>query len=501
MKRVLIANRGEIAVRIGRTCRALGLETVAVASEVDATAAHVRAADACVVVGPAAATESYLIAERILQAAKDTGADAVHPGYGFLSENESFARAVVDAGLIWIGPSPEAISSMGDKQTARRVMEAAGVPVVPGAELGGDLDGAAAEADKIGYPVLVKASAGGGGKGMRAVRDPADLTEAIQSCQREAASAFGSDVVYLEKLLERPRHVEVQVFGDSHGNVVHLYERECSIQRRHQKVLEECPSPGIDDALRARMCEAAVAAARAVDYVGAGTVEFLVDQEGGFYFLEMNTRLQVEHPVTESVLGLDLVAMQLAVARGEALGITQADVSIRGHAIEVRLYAEDPSREFLPSIGTLLSYRPPEGPGVRHDGGVEQGDEVTPFYDPMLAKLITWGEDRDEAIGRMAAALSSWTVHGVVTNLGFLRRIVAHEAFQSGDTHTGFVDAYVADGEPLGDAPLETILAALAVAEELGLGAAAPGSAGGRADGRERALSPFETVGPWRGIS
>ncbi len=499
MKRVLIANRGEIAVRIGRSCRASGLETVAVASEVDASAAHVRAADACVMVGPPAAAESYLVAEKILQAALDTGADAVHPGYGFLSENEAFARAVTEAGLIWIGPSPEAIASMGDKQTARRVMQAAGVPVVPGAELGGELAEAASLAEEIGYPVLVKASAGGGGKGMRAVHNPAHLAEAISSCQREAASAFGSDVVYLEKLLERPRHVEVQVFGDQHGNVIHLFERECSIQRRHQKVLEECPSPGISAELRSRMCEAAVAAARAVDYVGAGTVEFLVDQDGGFYFLEMNTRLQVEHPVTESVLGLDLVAMQLSVARGEPLGLAQEDVEIRGHAVEVRLYAEDPSRGFLPSIGTLLRYRPPEGPGVRHDGGVEEGDEVTPFYDPMLAKLITWGSDREAAIGRLDAALRAWTVHGVVTNLGFLRRVVAHEAFHEGETHTGFVDAYVADGEPLGDAPIETILAAVAVAEELGLGARAgqPGSS----DARLRPPSPFETLGPWRGIA
>ena len=501
MKRVLIANRGEIAVRIGRTCRALGIETVAVASEADASAAHVRSADACVIVGPPAATESYLLTEKILQAAIDTEADAVHPGYGFLSENGEFARAVVAAGLTWIGPSPEAIASMGDKQTARRVMEAAGVPVVPGAELGDDMSLAATHAQEIGYPVLVKASAGGGGKGMRAVHDPGDLQEAIISCQREAASAFGSDVVYLEKLLERPRHVEVQVFGDSHGNVIHLFERECSIQRRHQKVLEECPSPGIDGALRTQMCEAAVAAAQAVDYVGAGTVEFLVGQDGGFYFLEMNTRLQVEHPVTESVLGLDLVAMQLSVARGEPLGLTQEDVVIRGHAVEVRLYAEDPSRGFLPSIGTLLAYRAPEGPGVRHDGGVEEGDTVSPYYDPMLAKLITWGTDRDAAMGRMAAALRSWTIHGVVTNLGFLRRVVAHEAFRSGDTPTGFVDAHVADGEPLGDAPIETILAALAVAEELGLGGATSPSSTGSGGGRERPVTPFETVGPWRGIS
>lgn len=499
MKRVLIANRGEIAVRIGKTCRALGIETVAVASEADAAAAHVRSADACVVVGPPAATESYLLADKILQAAVATGADAVHPGYGFLSENGDFARAVVAAGLTWIGPSPEAIASMGDKQTARRVMEAAGVPVVPGAELSDDISGAASRAEEIGYPVLVKASAGGGGKGMRAVHDPSDLEEAIGSCKREAASAFGSDVVYLEKLLERPRHVEVQVFGDSHGNVVHLFERECSIQRRHQKVLEECPSPGIDEALRSRMCAAAVAAARAVDYLGAGTVEFLVGQDGGFYFLEMNTRLQVEHPVTESVLGLDLVAMQIAVARGEPLGLAQEDVALRGHAIEVRLYAEDPSRGFLPSTGTLLAYRAPEGPGVRHDGGVEEGDEVAPYYDPMLAKLITWGSDRDAAIGRMAAALGSWTVHGVVTNLGFLRRVVAHAAFRAGDTHTGFVEAHVADGEPLGDAPMETILAALAVAEELGIGGGPSASAGG--PGRARPASPFETVGPWRGIT
>jgi acetyl-CoA carboxylase biotin carboxylase subunit len=498
LRRVLIANRGEIAVRVGRTCKALGIETVAVASEADQAAAHVRCATASVVLGPASADESYLDVEKVLAAAKATGADAIHPGYGFLSENAGFARAVAEAGLLWIGPSPEAIETMGDKQTARTIMATAGVPVVPGAELDGSATGAASAAKALGYPVLVKASAGGGGKGMRAVHTPDALDEAIAGCRREAASAFGDDTVYLEKLLERPRHVEVQIFGDAHGNVVHLFDRECSIQRRHQKVVEESPSPGVDAALRQSMCEAAVAAARAVDYVGAGTVEFLVDPDGSFYFLEMNTRLQVEHAVTEAVLGLDLVALQIAVARGEALPFEQDDVAVRGHAIEVRLYAEDPQRDFLPSTGTLIRYRPPEGPGVRHDGGFAEGDEVSPYYDPMLAKLITWGVDRQAAMGRMAAALETWTVHGVVTNLGLLRRIVSHEAFCAGETHTGFIEEHLADGEPLGDPPVEAILAALAVAEVLGIGARAAGP-----NGRSGPVdpAPFTTLGPWRGVS
>jgi acetyl-CoA carboxylase biotin carboxylase subunit len=497
LKRVLIANRGEIAVRISRTCKALGLETVAVASEADRVAAHVRSADVSVVIGPPEASESYLDAGKVLAAARETGADAIHPGYGFLSENAAFARAVVEAGLLWIGPTPEAIESMGDKQTARAVMAAAGVPVVPGAALQGTSSDAASAAQALGYPVLVKASAGGGGKGMRAVPGPEALDEAIAGCRREAGSAFGDDTVYLEKLLERPRHVEVQIFGDTHGKVIHLFDRECSIQRRHQKVVEESPSPGVDAALRQSMCQAAVAAAQAVRYVGAGTVEFLVDQDGSFYFLEMNTRLQVEHAVTEAVLGLDLVAMQIAVARGDALALGQEDVQVRGHAIEVRLYAEDPQQNFLPSTGTLLRYRPPEGPGVRHDGGFAEGDVVSPYYDPMLAKLITWGTDRPAALGRMVAALEDWTVHGVVTNLGLLRRILSHEAFCAGETHTGFIAEHLSDGEPLGDPPVAAILSALAVAEVLGIGAEASRTAGVAGP---RDPAPFTTLGPWRGV-
>ncbi len=501
MKRVLIANRGEIAVRVAQACHAQGLETVAVYSQADAAALHVRTATRAVLIGPPPAAESYLRVEALLEAARKTGADAIHPGYGFLSENADFARRVVDAGLTWIGPDPAAIEAMGTKIGARRRMEAAGVPVVPGVhDAGQDVAALEAAADRIGFPVLVKASAGGGGKGMRTVERREDLRGAIEAAQREAQAAFGDRAVYIEKLLVRPRHVEVQIFGDRHGGAVHLLERECSIQRRHQKVLEECPSPALDADLRRRMGEAAVAAARAVDYVGAGTVEFMVDARGDFYFLEMNTRLQVEHPVTELVMGVDLVAAQLAVARGEPLPWTQAQLQPRGHAIEVRLYAEDPARGFLPSTGKLLRYRPPVAPGIRHDGGVAEGDEVSTWYDPMLAKLIAWGETRDHAIGRLAHALGAWQVHGVTTNLGFLQAVVAHPAFRAGATHTGFIGEHFEDGvfapEPAGD----EALIAVAIAEAMGLtrAAAGQGGAGEGGDGRSDRVSPWRALGAWR---
>lgn len=497
MKRVLVANRGEIAVRVGRACRAMGLETVAVYSEADAGALHVREADFAVCVGPAPAVESYLRADAILEAATRAGADAIHPGYGFLSENAAFARAVEEAGLIWVGPPPDAIASMGSKIASRAQMAAAGVPVVPGVNhLPDDPAARAQAAASLGYPVLVKASAGGGGKGMRGVDDPSELEEAVAGARREAGAAFADATVYLEKRLIRPRHVEIQVIADQHGTVLHLLERECSIQRRHQKVVEECPSPALDPELRRQMGEAAVAAARAVGYVGAGTVEFMLDERGSFYFLEMNTRLQVEHPVTEEVLGIDLVAAQLRVAQGEQLQWTQAELTPRGHAIEVRIYAEDPARGFLPATGTLLRYRPPAGPGLRHDGGVAEGDVVSPHYDPMLAKLIAYGETRDAAIGRMREALRRFEIHGVITNLDFLQALCAHPAFQAGATHTGFIDEHFGgDGwspEPLGD----DALIAIALAEILGSrGASSAGQGAGRGD----LVSPWRTLGPWRG--
>lgn len=497
MRRVLVANRGEIAVRVGRACRAMGLETVAVYSEADAGALHVREADLAVCVGPAPAVESYLRADAILDAAASAGADAIHPGYGFLSENETFARAVQAAGLTWIGPPPDAIASMGSKIESRAQMAAAGVPVVPGVDrLPDDPAARARAAAGLGYPVLVKASAGGGGKGMRGVDDPAGLEEAIAGARREAGAAFADATVYLEKRLIRPRHIEIQVLADQHGGVLHLLERECSIQRRHQKVVEECPSPALDPELRRQMGEAAVAAARAVGYVGAGTVEFMLDSRGSFYFLEMNTRLQVEHPVTEEVTGIDLVAAQLRVARGERLQWSQAEITPRGHAVEVRLYAEDPARGFLPATGTLLRYRPPAGPGLRHDGGVAEGDEVSPHYDPMLAKLIAYGEDRGAAIGRMREALRRFEVHGVVTNLDFLQALCGHPEFQAGATHTGFIDEHFGgegwSPEPVGD----DALIAVALAELLGARGA---SSAGQGSGRGDSASPWLALGPWRG--
>jgi acetyl-CoA carboxylase biotin carboxylase subunit len=497
LKRVLIANRGEIAVRIARSCHALGIETVAVVSEADRDALHGRVATQSVCIGPAEASKSYLRIEAILDAARRTGADAVHPGYGFLSENTRFARAVVDAGLIWIGPSPEAIEAMGSKIAARAAMTVAGVPVVPGADAPDETEALLAAGDALGYPILVKASAGGGGKGMRAVHERESLAEAVAGARREAGAAFADDTVYMEKLLLRPRHVEVQIFGDSQGNVVHLLERECSIQRRHQKVLEECPSPALAESLRAQMGQAAVDAGAAVNYVGAGTVEFMLTEDDDFYFLEMNTRLQVEHPVTEEVLGVDLVAAQLSVADGQPLPWTQDELQPRGHAIEVRLYAEDASRGFLPATGTLTRYVVPNGPGVRHDAGVEQGSEVSHHYDPMLAKLIVSGPDRAQAIGRLRAALDEWTVHGVVTNLPFLQRLVSHPAFVAGETHTGFIAEHFPDGVPADDVPSDEALVALALSELLGGSGGTSAEVGG--DSLADRFSPWRSLTGWRG--
>ena len=449
IRRLLVANRGEIAIRVIRACRELGIESVAIYSDADANAPHVLAANQAVRVGPGPASESYLVIPAVIAAARETGADAVHPGYGFLSERASFARACADAGLIFVGPPAAAIEAMGSKIGARALMEKAGVPVVPGRTPAGQSEaGIAAAAHAIGFPVLIKASAGGGGKGMRAARDARELAEAAPAARREAQAAFGDGTLYVERLIERPRHVEIQVFADDHGNVVHLFERECSVQRRHQKIVEESPSPALTPGMRAQMGQAAIAAARQVGYRNAGTIEFLLEGKGewaSFFFLEMNTRLQVEHPVTELVTGTDLVRAQLLVAMGHPLPWTQEQLAQRGHAIECRVYAEDPGRGFLPQAGPLRIYREPSGPGIRIDSGVVEGSEVPVQYDPMLAKLIAYGESRDAAIARATAALKRFPILGVRTNVPFLINVLQHPAFHSGDVHTGFIDQHLED--------------------------------------------------------
>ncbi|MCS3835721.1 3-methylcrotonyl-CoA carboxylase alpha subunit [Pseudomonas sp. JAI111] len=454
---LLIANRGEIACRVMRTAKDLGLATVAVYSDIDRTARHVREADIAISLGGTKPSESYLLAEKIISAAKASGADAVHPGYGFLSENASFAHQLEAAGLIFLGPPASAIEAMGSKSAAKALMEKAGVPLVPGYHgEAQDLETFRAAAEHIGYPVLLKATAGGGGKGMKVVERENDLHEALSSAQREAQAAFGDSRMLVEKYVLKPRHVEIQVFADQHGSCLYLNERDCSIQRRHQKVVEEAPAPGLSRELRRAMGESAVQAAKAIGYVGAGTVEFLLDARGEFFFMEMNTRLQVEHPVTEAITGLDLVAWQIRVARGEPLPITQEEVPLQGHAIEVRLYAEDPEGGFLPASGHLDLYREPaSGPGRRVDSGVAEGDEVSPFYDPMVAKLIAWGENREEARQRLLAMLKETAVGGFKTNLAFLARIIGHPAFAAAELDTGFISRHEADllpeQEPLPD--------------------------------------------------
>ncbi len=487
VKTVLIANRGEIAVRIARACREHGLAAVAVYSEADRGAPHTLAADRAVPIGPPPAVQSYLSVEALLAAARSAGADAVHPGYGFLAESAAFGRAVEAAGLTWIGPPPEAIATMGDKLAARATVARAGVPLVPGAEVGGD---AAAAARRLGFPVLVKAAAGGGGKGMRTVASEAELPDALAAARREAEAAFADGRVYLEKLLVRPRHVEVQVLGDRHGTLVHLGERECSIQRRHQKIIEETPCPVLTPRLRAEMTAAALAAARAVGYTSAGTVEFLLDAEGRFYFLEMNTRVQVEHPITEWVTGIDIVAAQLRVAAGAPLGFGQADVRARGHAIEARLYAEDPAAGFFPSAGPILALREPTGPGVRVDSGIAAGGVVPVEYDPLLGKISAWGEGRATAIARLLAALRDTAVLGPTTNLAFLQDVLAHPAFRRAETHTGFLAEHFATWQPGGDEAVAALAAALALAR--------PATPTGEARGRAAAPTPWETLGAWR---
>jgi 3-methylcrotonyl-CoA carboxylase alpha subunit len=452
-QKILIANRGEIACRVAATCRRLGVKTVAVYSDADANAKHVAACDEAVHIGGASAADSYLRIERIIDAARATDAQAIHPGYGFLSENEDFAHACDEAGLVFIGPPVGAIAAMGSKAAAKALMHTAAVPLVPGYH-GDDQDPSRLqrEADGIGYPVLLKASAGGGGKGMRVVERSEDFAAALASCRREAAASFGNDRVLIEKYLTRSRHVEVQVFADTHGGAVYLFDRDCSVQRRHQKVLEEAPAPGLDDAVRRAMGEAAVAAARAVDYVGAGTVEFIM-AAGAFYFMEMNTRLQVEHPVTEMVTGLDLVEWQLRVAAGERLPLAQAELEVHGHALEARIYAENPARGFLPSTGTLKHLRMPNGiefatgnetgkAAVRIDSGVREGDTITPFYDPMIAKLIVHGATRDDALAGMQRALEACEIVGPQTNVEFLQRLVKCKPFASADLDTGLIERH-----------------------------------------------------------
>jgi acetyl-CoA carboxylase biotin carboxylase subunit len=495
LKRILIANRGEIAVRIIRACRESGLESVAVYSDADASARHVAVADHARRIGPAAAAESYLNIPALLAAAAAAGADAVHPGYGFLSERPEFARACKEAGLTFIGPPADVIERMGSKIAARQLMAGAGVPVVPGATPADQSDeGVLAAARTLGFPVLIKASAGGGGKGMRVVRDETGGREAVGAARREALGAFGDGTLYVERLIEQPRHVEVQVMADSHGNVVHLYERECSIQRRHQKIIEESPSPALTAALRARMCAAAVTAARAAGYRNAGTIEFLLDGSGDraeFYFLEMNTRLQVEHAVTEAVTGVDLVRAQIDVAAGMSLRWSQPSLAQRGHAIECRVYAEDPSNGFLPQAGPLLLYREPSGPGVRVDAGVAEGDRLSVNYDPLIAKVTVHAETREHAIARALAALRSFPILGIRTNLPFLIAVLEHRAFAAGAVHTGFVDDHLEELASLPAPPIEALAAAAAAPSRERL---SDGSPGGPA---RRTPEPWERLTGW----
>jgi 3-methylcrotonyl-CoA carboxylase alpha subunit len=490
-RKILIANRGEIACRVIRTCRRLAIRSVAVHSSIDAHALHVEQADEAYLIGGPRPAQSYLRGERIIEVAKASGAEAIHPGYGFLSENEDFARAVEAAGLVFIGPTPEAIEKMGLKDRAKAIMEKAGVPVVPGYH--GESQDAKflrAEAKKIGFPLLIKAVAGGGGKGMRLVTSDAEFDEQLAAARREAKNAFGEDAVLLERFVQGPHHIEFQVFGDTHGHYVHLFERECSIQRRHQKVLEETPSPFLDDDMRARMGEAAVAAARAIAYRGAGTIEFIAGADRKFFFMEMNTRLQVEHPVTEMVTGEDLVEWQLRVAAGEPLPLQQSEIASGGHAIEVRLCAENPANQFLPETGRIGVLRAPEeiDEVVRLDTGVREGDEVSVFYDPMIAKLIVWGDNRDEAARRMQSALAQTAILGVTTNLAFLERVVKHPAFLAGETDTAFIERHRAELLPAKvDIPTEALVACAArvfMDEQQAIASAAP--------------SPWNDTGGWR---
>jgi acetyl-CoA carboxylase, biotin carboxylase subunit len=467
IKKLLVANRGEIALRVMRSAREMGIKTVAIYSEVDRQALHVRFADEAICIGAAPSAESYLRIEKVLTAAKESGADAIHPGYGFLSENEDFAKAVREAGLIFIGPSPESIELMGSKLAAKAAVAKFGVPLVPGtSEPISDIKVAKKIAAEIGYPILIKASAGGGGKGMRIVEKESEFLEQMERAVSEASSAFGDGSVFIEKYVTQPRHIEFQIFGDQQGNVVHLFERECSIQRRHQKVIEEAPSSILTPELRKKMGEAAVNVARAANYYNAGTVEFLVDDKLNFYFLEMNTRLQVEHPVTEQITGLDLVKLQLKVAQGEKLPFKQEDLKIIGHAVEVRVYAEDPANNFLPDIGTLRTYRRPQGHGIRVDDGFEQGMTIPFYYDPMIAKMICTAETREDAIDKMVRAIDEYEITGLETTLGFCKFVMQHDAFRSGNFDTKFIEKFFKPEylQPKSD-PIEEVLASVLAAE------------------------------------
>ena len=492
--KMLIANRGEIACRIARTARRLGVRTVAVYSDADASALHVELCDEAFRVGPPAARHSYLNGAAIIRIAQESGAQAIHPGYGFLSENESFAAACAQAGIVFIGPPPAAIAAMGSKSAAKTLMDKAGVPLVPGYH-GDDQSPAtlAREAETIGYPVLIKPTAGGGGKGMKIATDAGGFAVALASAQREAKASFGDDRVLIEKYLTAPRHIEIQVFADTHGNAVHLFERDCSVQRRHQKVIEEAPAPGMTRERRNAMGEAAVVAAQSIGYVGAGTVEFIAEQDGAFHFMEMNTRLQVEHPVTEMITGIDLVEWQLRVASGEPLP-KQSDLTINGHAIEARLYAEDPDRGFLPSVGRLAHWRMPAAtPRVRVDAGVRSGDTISPYYDPMLAKLIVWGEDRQRACAEMLSALAECQVVGVATNTAFLERLVSSEAFASAHLDTGLIESNRIALFPAATPTPERALLAAAVAEYAELARAAAAKAAASNDPH----SPWNATDAW----
>ncbi|WP_432709053.1 acetyl-CoA carboxylase biotin carboxylase subunit [Pedobacter sp.] len=463
MKKILIANRGEIALRIMRSAKEMGIKTVAVYSEADREALHVRYADEAICIGPPPSNQSYLLGENIIAACEATGAEAIHPGYGFLSENAAFARQVKEAGLILIGPTPEAMEIMGNKLSAKAAALSHKIPMVPGTEEAiTDVEEAKRRAVEVGFPILIKAAAGGGGKGMRIVNHVDEFIEQMELAVSEAISAFGDGAVFIERYVSSPRHIEIQVLGDTHGNVVHLFERECSIQRRHQKVIEEAPSSILTEDIRREMGACAVAVARAVNYVGAGTVEFILDENLDFFFLEMNTRLQVEHPVTELITGIDLVKEQIKIARGEVLGFTQDDLKINGHAMELRVYAEDPLNNFLPDIGTLQTYKTPKGNGVRVDDGFEQGMEIPIYYDPMIAKLITFGKDREEAIARMVRAIDEYQITGIQTTLGFGKFVMTHDVFISGKFDTHFVSKYFKDDSLDAGTEDEALIAALA---------------------------------------
>jgi acetyl-CoA carboxylase biotin carboxylase subunit len=493
IKKVLIANRGEIAIRVMRSCREMGITTVAVFSEADRSSLHVRYADEAYFIGPSPSNESYLVVDKIIEVAKHSGADAIHPGYGFLSENAVFSDRCIKEGIIFIGPQASAISTMGDKITARETMIAAGVPVVPGTkEAISDEQAAVKTAAEIGLPVMIKASAGGGGKGMRLVKDEKNLLDAIRAAKSEALSSFGDDSVYIEKYIQSPHHIEFPILADKHGNSIHLRERECSVQRRHQKVIEETPSPLMTPELREKMGQDAVAAARAVDYEGAGTIEFLADNDRNYYFLEMNTRLQVEHPITEEVVGIDLVKQQILIASGEKLSLKQEDIVQSGHAIECRIYAEDPDNQFMPSPGHIRYMTEPSGPGIRTDGYAYEGYEIPLFYDPMISKLVAWAKTRDEAIERMKRALHEYKIGGVKTSINFLEKVMGNKTFMEGKYDTHFIDENIdslvasSDGQSKLDEDLAIITAFVDYHEKLL---------------KSQALKPYQSNGgssPWK---